>query len=50
MNFIGIKASANNIKSTLSVDESIWKAYLKNQTGNSKDEKSMIDFINYLNK
>lgn len=47
---IGNKANTSKIKSTLSVDESIWKAYLKNQTGNSKDEKSMIDFINYLNR
>ena len=47
---IGNKANTSKIKSTLSVDESIWKAYLKNQTGNSKDEKSMIDFVNYLNK
>ena len=47
---IGIKANISKIKSTLSVDESIWKAYLKNQSGHSKDEKSMIDFMNYLNK
>ncbi len=47
---IGNKANASKIKNTLSIDESIWKAYLKNQSGNSKDEKSMIDFIGYLNK
>ena len=50
MNFVGNKASANNIKSTLSIDESIWKTYLNNEIGNTKSEKSIIDFINYLNK
>ena len=50
MIFVGNKASVANIKSTLPVDESIWKAYLNNEKGNTKSEKSMIDFMNYLNK
>jgi len=46
---IGNKANAAKIKSTLSVDESIWKAYLNNHTANTKNEQAMIDFIIYLN-
>jgi len=47
---IGNKANASKIKSTLSIDESIWKAYLNNHSENRKGEKAMIDFMSYLNK
>jgi len=46
---IGNKANALNIKSTLSIEESIWKAYLNNHTANPKSEISMVAFISYLN-
>jgi hypothetical protein len=46
---IGNIAKASKIKSTLSIDESIWKAYLNNHSENHKGEKAMIDFMSYLN-
>lgn len=48
--FVGNKINILQIKNTLSVDESIWKAYLENHTANSKGEDALIDFIKYLNK
>ncbi len=43
------KPNVTAIKNTLSIDESIWKAYLQNQLGKNKSEAAMIDFINYIN-
>lgn len=44
------KPNVTAIKNTLSIDESIWKAYLHDQLSNKKTEAGMIDFINYINK
>jgi hypothetical protein len=44
------KPNVTAIKNTLSIDESIWKAYLQNKLGSNKTEAAMIEFINYLNK
>ena len=44
------KANALQIKNTLPIDESIWKAYLENHAANSKGEQALIDFVRYLNK
>ncbi len=46
---IGSKANSANIKNTLSVDESTWKAYSENHPVNTKSEKAMIEFAGYLN-
>jgi hypothetical protein len=47
---VGNKPNIQQIKNTLSVDESIWKAYLENHSANSKGESAMIEFVNFLNK
>ena len=46
---LGNKPNALQIKSTLSVDDATWKAYLDNHMVNAKSEKAMIDMITYLN-
>ena len=46
----GNKTNVQQIKNTLPVDESIWKAYLENHAANSKGEQALIDFVSYLNK
>lgn len=48
-NIAANKANTLQIKNTLSVDESIWKAYLNNHTNNTKGESGMVEFISYLN-
>ena len=44
------KPNVTAIKNTLSIEDSIWKAYLHNHPGSNKSEASMIHFVNYLNK
>ncbi len=46
---IGNKINALSIKNTLSIDESIWKAYSEKNNSNAKGEKSLLDFVTYLN-
>ncbi len=47
---LGNKTNAPQIKNTLPIDESIWKAYLENHAANSKGEQALIDFVQFLNK
>jgi hypothetical protein len=49
MRGFGNKKNLQQIKNTLSIDESTWKAYLKNHSASSKDEQAIIDFVGYLN-
>jgi hypothetical protein len=46
---LGNKTNVQQIKNTLSVDESIWKAYLDKHSSNSKSESAMIELISVLN-
>ncbi len=46
---LGNKTNVQQIKNTLSVDESIWKAYLDKHSSNSKGESAMIELISVLN-
>jgi hypothetical protein len=46
---LGNKTNAQQIKNTLSLDESTWKAYLENHAVNSKGEQALIDFTKFLN-
>ena len=45
----GNKTNAQQIKNTLSVDESTWKAYLENHSAIEKGEQALIDFTKFLN-
>jgi hypothetical protein len=46
---LGNKTNVQQIKNTLSVDESTWKAYLDKHSSNSKGESAMIELISVLN-
>ncbi len=46
---LGNKTNVQQIKNTLSVDESIWKAYLDKHNTNSKGESAMVELISVLN-
>jgi len=46
---LGNKANVQQIKNTLSVDESIWKAYLDKHNTNSKGESAMFELMSVMN-
>jgi len=47
---LGNKTNVQQIKNTLSVDESIWKAYLDKHSSNSKGESAMIELVSFINE
>lgn len=46
---LGNKTNVQQIKNTLSVDDTTWKAYLDKHNTNSKGESAMIELISVLN-
>lgn len=49
MFLIGNKPNTEQIKNTLSIEASIWKAYLEKNASNLKTEQMMQEFVAYLN-